>query len=515
MPRLRAIASGLLFLLAIAAGSLLLDRLARAQLRAHLTDTATQTLATRMHGDSPARWALTAPADIVTGVAIGPVQSRFDDDGLHVRSSGGPFEVGLVVPIPIDLDRHPILELAIDARIGASLSLAVRHTLDAPLCTSAALPLAQHGQTMLIDLHSLAWQCDDGSDRRPGHAAMLRLRVEVPAHARAVVRLADVRLLPRGAFDPASLDVLQLDVPTDDMALAVLRHVSSSRWPVVELDLRHRVEPTLQAIDRIRVAAPAALIVPQGRFTHVLAEARARAPAPPGGSRAAMRVDWALVALLAIALAWIRLRSWTSARWQAIAELAGVIVVPLVLVASGAIGDDIAVPTLVAIVLCIVFAASLLKGNAPRQPGTSAWLAGAAVAVASIALTVVVVAVLHDPARPWHLPSPTDLLRYLGWAAVQQFLVTVIIAGCIERTTASPRIAMLLAAFVFALLHAPNAMLMQFTFLGGLIWTWNWQRHRAVLANTFAHATSGLLLTAGLPPEWLRSAEIGARYFLF
>jgi hypothetical protein len=48
-----------------------------------------------------------------------------------------------------------------------------------------------------------------------------------------------------------------------------------------------------------------------------------------------------------------------------------------------------------------------------------------------------------------------------------------------------------------------------------LLWVWNWQRHRALLANIVAHATSGLLLAAALPADWLRSAEVGARYFLF
>ncbi|MFZ1392350.1 MAG: CPBP family glutamic-type intramembrane protease, partial [Dokdonella sp.] len=101
-----------------------------------------------------------------------------------------------------------------------------------------------------------------------------------------------------------------------------------------------------------------------------------------------------------------------------------------------------------------------------------------------------------------------------AWAAAQQFLICVIVAGRLEKLIGSQPWALLIAALTFALLHTPNAMLMQLTFIGALIWIWNWQRHRALLANIIAHTASGLLLTANLPPHWLHSAEISARYFL-
>ncbi len=510
-PRLPAFVAGLLFACAIVLASLLLDALARALLRAHLVDTATRSLAALVRGDTPAQWNPARAADVVTGAAFDAASSRVDADGLHARSAGRALEVGLVLASPLDLGRLAILDVTLDADAAGTLAVSLRRTLDGPLCTSSSVPVASGAHTLRIDLDALTWPCSDAGAARPTQAGMLRLRLDLPADAG--VRVSDVRLRPPHAFPIDALAVTGIDPPFD--ADLGLDRVPQSRWPVVEIGLGARVETILLGIDRIRAAAPAAIVVPRDALASTLAVARAEASAAGPGTHDGTLRAWCLVGALAAALAWIRLRPWRSTRVQAGAELAAVAGVPLVLIVGGAIGDDVAAPTFVAFGLCVAFAASLLAGRAPRQPATRTWRLGAAVALASLAVAALIVALLRDPAHAWSLPTGTRALRYLGWAALQQVLVTVIVAGCIERLTGSPRVALLLAAFVFALLHAPNAMLMQFTFLGGLIWTWNWQRHRAVLANTFAHATSGLLLTSGLPPEWLRSAEIGTRYFLF
>lgn len=508
---LQALATALAFAGAIVLASLLLDALARVQLHAHLVESATRTLAALVHGGAPLRWNPARAADIVGATAFDAASSRIDGRGLHARSDGRPLEVGLVLGVPIDLERLGIAEVDLDTGAVGTLAFSLRGTLDGPLCSSSTSALAPGVQTLRIDLDALAWRCGDAGPARPARAAMLRLRLHLPAAAD--VRLADVRLYPRIAFDPQAIESLHIGPSVDAAAVHALERVARSRWPLVELDLDARVESVLSAVDRIRAATPAALVVPAGESAAVLADAR-MAPSAAAPTPGTPLLAWTLVAVLAATLAWIRLRAWSSPRVQAAAELAAVAGIPLALLASGAIGDDLAAPTFAALGLCVAFAASLLKGGAPPQPTTRTWLRGALVAIASVAVALALVALLRDPAQAWSMPPATRVLRYLGWAAVQQFLVTVIIAGCIERITGSPRVAVVLAAFVFAVLHAPNAMLMQFTFLGGLIWTWNWQRHRAVLANTLAHAACGLLLADGLPPQWLRSAEIGARYFL-
>ncbi|HNR91036.1 MAG TPA: hypothetical protein PKO41_01295 [Dokdonella sp.] len=508
-----ALAAGLLGLLAIIGGSFALDRIARAQMRAHQIDTATRILAALLHGDTPMRWSLNAANDIITGAAIGAAASTVERDGLHVRADDDGFEVGLVLHAPLDLARYAVLELDVDAEAAGKFAVRTQHTRDGPSCISAPMPVVRGVQVLRLDLSTLNWQCDDDSTTPPVRTILLRLRLDPLAGTS--VRLANVRLRPASKVDPAALDVLRLDMPIDAFALAVSEHQQASRWRVIELDMQERVEPTLLAMDRIRTVAPAAIIVPQGQYMRVLADARAMPPAAAKSTHRSTVLAWIAVAVLAATLAWVRLRPWPSPGRQAAAELAGTLGVPLALLAIGAIGDDLGAPTLVALGLCVTFAASLLKGDAPRQPATRTWLRGAAIAFASVAVAIAIVVVLRDPAQTWEWPPPQRILRYLGWAALQQFLVTVIVAERIARLTGSTRAAIVLAAFAFALLHAPNAMLMQFTFIGALLWTWNWQRHRALLANTLAHAVSGLVLATGLPPEWLRSAEIGARYFLF
>ena len=106
------------------------------------------------------------------------------------------------------------------------------------------------------------------------------------------------------------------------------------------------------------------------------------------------------------------------------------------------------------------------------------------------------------------------LVRYLAWAALQQYLICVVLADRLSLVGLPPRWIAFAAALVFALLHTPNAALMLATFAGGLIWSATWVRHRALLPIVAAHVASATILLACLPPEILRSAEVSARFFL-
>ncbi|MBN8481473.1 MAG: hypothetical protein J0L88_07795, partial [Xanthomonadales bacterium] len=318
-PRLPALLTGLLFAGAIVLAAFLLDALARAQLRAHLVDSAVRTLAALERGDTPARWNLAVAADVVGGRAFDAAASRIDDAGLHARSSGQAFEIGLVLPAPIDLERLSILHVAIEAQATGTLALSLRDTLDGPLCANAPLALATGVQTLRIDLDAPGWQCAGDAAGPPSRAAMLRLRIGLPAEAN--VRVMDVRLDPRNAFDRQSLQAVALDPPIDAAATAALERIAPTHWPLVEIGLRARVERTRLAIDRIRAVAPAAIILPRGELGAVIASARTEASAVAPAPRAGTFPAWALVAALASALAWVRWRSWSSPRWQAAAEL--------------------------------------------------------------------------------------------------------------------------------------------------------------------------------------------------
>ena len=103
-------------------------------------------------------------------------------------------------------------------------------------------------------------------------------------------------------------------------------------------------------------------------------------------------------------------------------------------------------------------------------------------------------------------------LRYLGWAAIQQLILARVVADRLTALGWSVPWVSLATATAFALLHAPNQSLMLLTLVGGLLWTWNWQRHRALLPNVFAHALCGLIASAAIDHSWLWSMEIGSRF---
>jgi membrane protease YdiL (CAAX protease family) len=73
----------------------------------------------------------------------------------------------------------------------------------------------------------------------------------------------------------------------------------------------------------------------------------------------------------------------------------------------------------------------------------------------------------------------------------------------------------IITAGLFALVHAPNYPLMVLTFLGGLIWTFVYER----APNLFAPAISHLLLSAtvlvAVPEGILPSMTVGYRYLLY
>ncbi len=75
--------------------------------------------------------------------------------------------------------------------------------------------------------------------------------------------------------------------------------------------------------------------------------------------------------------------------------------------------------------------------------------------------------------------------------------------------------AIVLTALLFSLAHAPNPALMIFTLLGGLIWSWVYERAPSLPALALSHGLmSGLVITS-LPPWILHSMSVGYKHFLY
>ncbi|MEP6881410.1 MAG: CPBP family intramembrane glutamic endopeptidase [Dokdonella sp.] len=496
----------------------MLDQLARHQLRRQMLDAASQTLGALTHADTPHRWDARSDNAIIAGRAFGTDDAQFADDGFHLRSLGDSIQIGMVLGADIDLTRFSQLEISLTAETSGSIAAIVGKSLQQAACQSHATPLVTGHSTLTINLRKIGWTCNGVPAPMPTRAAMLRLVIDMPAQSSTT--LHSVRMRPNAQLNPESVFAAALPLlPDPRKVLDFNRELSrtaenstSAIWPMLQLPLDARVEQSLLARDQVRGAIADALIVPRGDFPEVAAQAASWQPATP--TAWSTRLPWILLGGYIIVLVFLRLKPPLDTRVRALLELIAATAIPLTMIIGGHIGDNPDPAVLGACVATLVFALSLLVGDAPAEPSSRTLKRGWWVALLTIGLTVGLILNFADGHITRELPDAGRMFRYLAWAAVQQFLICVIVAERIERICGSSRVALLGAALVFALLHTPNAMLMQLTFVAGLIWIWNWQRHRALLANIVAHAISGLLLAASLPAQWLHSAEVSARFFL-
>ena len=483
-----------------------------------MLEAASQTLGALTHGETPHQWDARSANDIIAGRAFGTDDSRFDDDGFHLRSHGDSIQIGMVLGADIDLTRYSQLEITATAANTGNIAVIVGETLQHAPCQSSVTPLVKGDSTLTINLRRIRWSCNGAPAPMRTRAAMLRLVIDLPVRSSATLHA--VRARPYAPLKPESLVDLALPLLPDPRktldfkrALArVAENSTATTWPMVQLPLDARVEQSLLARDQIRGAIADVLIVPRGDFSEIAAAALGWQPS--SSTSWATRWPWLLLGGYILLLLILRLKPPLDPRLRALLELIAATAVPLYMVIGGYIGDNPSTAVLASCVATLVFALSLLIGDAPAEPSSRTLKRGWWVALLTIVLTAGLILNLADGhiSREW--PDAARTFRYLAWAAVQQFLICVIVAERIERIGGSSRIALLGAALIFALLHTPNAMLMQLTFIAGLIWIWNWQRHRALLANIVAHAISGLLLAASLPAHWLHSAEVSARFFL-
>ena len=84
------------------------------------------------------------------------------------------------------------------------------------------------------------------------------------------------------------------------------------------------------------------------------------------------------------------------------------------------------------------------------------------------------------------------LIQYPFWALLQQYVILAFFFRRF-RQTSSPHyfLAILASAITFSAMHIPNPPLMIFTFLGGLFWTWVYNKRPNLFAIAISHAVLG------------------------
>lgn len=101
------------------------------------------------------------------------------------------------------------------------------------------------------------------------------------------------------------------------------------------------------------------------------------------------------------------------------------------------------------------------------------------------------------------------------WGLTQQYILQGFIYRRLQLLFGAKKLTICLAAFLFALVHAPNVPLMLLTLLGGLVWTWVYERAPNLFALGLSHALMSAIAMSSLPAWFLQSMSIGYKYLIY
>lgn len=491
--RARSLRLGIWLLCALAVAAAL-QFLAYWQLRSQLVREAVAVLSPLARGDTPYRWHLGDPDQLVGRRALGDCDVAFDAGELVLRRDSRLCEIGISLRAPLDLRRFGTLTVTGTTTLPV-FTVQLRERLSSP----QHLATVPAGAALPIELATLSWRLDaDGIADVPQRAAMLRLRF---ADLGTDLRLREIALQSQdpGAWRPSDAAgtawaALDTDAPLDPQ-----------RLPLFWIDGLRRPEAVLRARDELREREPAAIVVFRDDIRQV-AEALAN-PAPAPDIAELWVLTLVVMALLAAAT-WMLRHRRIAAALQALLALA----VPAWLVVGLHVGNRLDAGDQ-ALIGCATLYAVILARNETARPWS--WLGTRHGWLYALTAPLIAAAIAAGFGRIDAGDFPFAAIPgYLLWALLQQYLICVVVVDRLRASGLPGAWSVLVAAAAFSLLHAPNAALMLATFLGGLIWTALWLRERSLAAQAVSHALAALLLTSSLPPHWLRSAEVSLRYYL-
>lgn len=111
-----------------------------------------------------------------------------------------------------------------------------------------------------------------------------------------------------------------------------------------------------------------------------------------------------------------------------------------------------------------------------------------------------------------------------AWGLIQQYVLQAFIFRRLRSaltndsatgTGSAPRLAILVTALLFALVHAPNGPLMALTFVSALLWTWVYSRAPNLWALALSHGLLSAMTAMSLPDWMLKGMTVGLRYLVY
>ena len=116
---------------------------------------------------------------------------------------------------------------------------------------------------------------------------------------------------------------------------------------------------------------------------------------------------------------------------------------------------------------------------------------------------------LHDPGGLFE-----RFIVLVPWGGAQQWILqTVVLREARQRT--SPGNSVILAAFLFALIHLPNPLLTLMTLIGALGWCWIYMRHPNIVPLAISHAVATIVLLSAFNDDLTRGLRIGVAFLRF
>jgi membrane protease YdiL (CAAX protease family) len=104
------------------------------------------------------------------------------------------------------------------------------------------------------------------------------------------------------------------------------------------------------------------------------------------------------------------------------------------------------------------------------------------------------------------------LLSFIGSGCLQQYVLLGFFGRRFERAFASPHLAVVATASVFALLHLPNLFLTVVTFLAGVLCCAVYRQAPNLLASGIMHGMLSFVLSFGLPLEVNDAMRVGSHH---
>jgi len=158
-------------------------------------------------------------------------------------------------------------------------------------------------------------------------------------------------------------------------------------------------------------------------------------------------------------------------------------------------------------------------------PKTMGWRADNVAPAARQALLVfgVMAAVLLLFGFALHMPTPAlphlfewrRLGSYFAFCLLQQVALNSLLHNRMLSLVSSEWTAAALTGLIFAIIHAPNPVLMPATFIAGVAMAWMFARHRNIIPLAIGQAILGILVSWAFPLAWHHHLRVGPGFYTF